>query len=53
VFATIKGWMGSPHLRTRGLKQVATEASLATQAYNTKRAIAVAGVDSTLKAIAG
>ena len=51
VFGTIKGWMGATHFRTRGLKNVATEASLAILAYNIKRAIAVAGVASTLKAI--
>ncbi|QRG10163.1 transposase [Xanthobacter autotrophicus] len=53
VFGTIKGWMGATHFRTRGLKHVATEASLAILAYNMKRAIAVAGVAPTLKAIAG
>lgn len=53
VFGTIKGWMGATHFRTRGLKNVATEASLTILAYNIKRAIAVAGVASTLKAIAG
>ena len=53
VFGTIKGWMGATHFRTRGLKNVATEASLAILAYNIKRAIAVAGVASTLKAITG
>lgn len=53
VFGTIKGWMGATHFRTRGLKSVATEASLAILAYNIKRAVAVAGVTSTLKAIKG
>lgn len=53
VFGTIKGWVGAIHFRTRGLKNVATEASLAILAYNMKRAIAVAGVASTLKAITG
>lgn len=53
VFGTIKGWMGATHFRTRGLKNVATETSLTILAYNIKRAIAVAGVASTLKAIAG
>lgn len=51
VFGTIKGWMGATHFRTRGLKNVATEASLTILAYNIKRAIAVAGVASTIKAI--
>lgn len=53
VFGTIKGWMGATHFRTRGLENVATEASLTILAYNIKRAIAVAGVASTLKAITG
>ncbi|ODT48479.1 MAG: hypothetical protein BGO80_11645 [Devosia sp. 63-57] len=53
VFGTIKGWMGATHFRTRGLKNVATEASLVILAYNIKRAVAVAGVASTLKAITG
>ena len=53
VFGTIKGWMGATHFRTRGLKNVATEASLTILAYNIKRAIAVAGVTSTLRAITG
>src|SRR5690554_536724 len=53
VFGTIKGWMGATRFRTRGLKNVATEASLTVLAYNIKRAIAVAGVASTLKAIEG
>ena len=53
VFGTIKGWMGATHFRTRGLRNVATEASLAILAYNIKRAIAVAGVASTIKAKTG
>jgi transposase len=53
VFGTIKGWMGATHFRTRGLKNVATEASLTILAYNIKRAIAVAGVGKTLEAISG
>ena len=53
VFGTIKGWMGATHFRTRGLRNVATEASLAILAYNIKRAIAVAGVGPILKAIRG
>lgn len=28
VFGTLKGWMGATHFRTRGVKNVATEASL-------------------------
>jgi hypothetical protein len=32
--------MGATHFRTRGLKNVATEASLTILAYNMKRAIA-------------
>jgi hypothetical protein len=53
VFGTIKGWMGATHFRTRGLKNVATEASLTILAYNIKRAIAVVGVGATIKAITG
>jgi DDE family transposase len=53
VFGTIKGWMGATHFRTRGLKNVATEASLAILAYNIKRAIAVAGVGPILEALKG
>ncbi|MBJ7578245.1 transposase, partial [Devosia sp. MC532] len=53
VFGTIKGWMGATHFRTRGLKNVATEASLTILAYNLKRAIAVAGVTAILKALKG
>ncbi len=53
VFATLKGWMGATHFRTRGLKNVAAETSLAVLAYNIKRAIAVAGVAPTIKAITG
>ena len=53
VVGTIKGRMRATHFRTRGLKNVATETSLTILAYNIKRAIAVAGVASTLKAIAG
>jgi hypothetical protein len=44
--------MGATHFRTRGLKNVATEASLTILAYNIKRTIAVAGVGQVLKAIA-
>ena len=53
VFGTIKGWMGATYLRMRDLKKVTTEASLTMLAYNIKRAIAVAGVASILKAITG
>jgi hypothetical protein len=48
VFGTIKAWMGATHFRTRGFKNVATVASPAILAYNIKRAIAAAGVASTL-----
>lgn len=44
VFGTIKVWIGATHFRTRGLKNVATDASLAILAYNIKSAIADAGV---------
>ncbi|MDR6955752.1 hypothetical protein J2X65_005135 [Ancylobacter sp. 3268] len=53
LFGAIKGWMGAAHFRTRGLKNLSTEASLAILADNIKRVIAVAGVASTLKAIGG
>ena len=53
VFGTIKGLMAATHFRTRGLKNVTTKASLTILAHNLKRAIAVAGVAATLKAITG
>jgi hypothetical protein len=53
VFGTLKGWMGATHFRTRGLKNVTAETSLAVLAYNIKRAIAVAGVGPTIQAIRG
>ncbi|MBU1335811.1 MAG: transposase [Alphaproteobacteria bacterium] len=53
VCGTIKGWMGATSFRTRGLKNVATGASLAILAYNMKRAIAVAGVGTILGALRG
>ena len=53
ALGTFEGWMGTTHFRTRDLKSVATETSLTILAYNIKRAIAVAGVASTLKAITG
>ena len=34
VFGTIKDWMGQSHLKTRTLKNVATEMSLHILAYN-------------------
>lgn len=51
VFATLKQWMGATHFRTRGLRNVAAEASPAILAYNMKRAIAVVGVAPILRAI--
>jgi transposase len=45
--------MGATHFRTRGLKNVTAETSLAVLAYNIKRAIAVAGVGPTIQAIRG
>jgi transposase len=51
VFATLKAWMGATHFRTRGLRNVAAEASLTILAYNMKRAIAVTGVAPILQAI--
>jgi hypothetical protein len=53
VFATLKGWMSATHFRTRRLTNVAAETSLAALAYNIKRAIAVARIGPTLKAIRG
>jgi len=44
VFGTIKDWMGRSHFKTRTLKNVETEMSLHTLAYNIKRAIALVGV---------
>jgi transposase len=50
VFGTLKDWMGRSHFKTRTLKNVATETSLHSLAYNIKRAIALAGVDTSSSA---
>jgi transposase len=51
VFGTLKDWMGRSHLKTRALKNVATEMSLHILAYNIKRAIALVGVTGLIAAI--
>lgn len=51
VFGTIKDWMGRSHLKTRTLKNVATEMSLHILAYNIKRAIALVGVPGLIAAM--
>ena len=51
VFGTIKDWMGRSHFKTRTLKNVATEMSLHTLAYNIKRAIALVGVPGLIAAM--
>jgi transposase len=51
VFGTIKDWMGRSHLKTRTLKNVATEMSLHVLAYNIKRAIALVGVPGLIAAM--
>lgn len=51
VFGTIKDWMGQSHLKTRTLKNVATEMSLHVLAYNIKRAIALVGVPGLIAAM--
>lgn len=51
VFGTVKDWMGRSHFKTRGLKNVATEASLHILAYNIKRAIALLGTPKLIEAM--
>lgn len=51
VFGTMKDWMGRSHLKTRTLKNVATEMSLHVLAYNIKRAIALVGVTRLIAAM--
>ena len=51
VFGTIRDWMGRSHLKTRTLKNVATEMSLHVLAYNIKRAIALVGVPGLIVAM--
>ena len=51
VFGTLKHWMGWPHFLMRGMKNVATEMSLAVLAYNLKRVISVLGITKTMQAM--
>ena len=51
VFGTLKHWMGSTHLLTRGLQHVGTEMSLYVLAYNLKRVIKLLGMPRTLQAM--
>jgi hypothetical protein len=48
-FGTIKFWMGSTHLLTRGFKGVSTEMNLHVLAYNLKRMISIFGVSGLIK----
>lgn len=50
-FGTIKSWMGSTHILTKGLKNVSSEVSLNVLAYNFKRVIALIGKDALMAAI--
>jgi transposase len=51
VFGTIKDWMGRSHFLTRRLPNVGTEMSLHVLAYNLKRAIAILGAATLMKAM--
>jgi len=51
VFRTHKHWMDWTHFLTRGIKNVATEMSLAVLAYNFKRALSIIGFEGTKKAM--
>ncbi|GAU83381.1 IS1182 family transposase [Bosea sp. BIWAKO-01] len=51
VFGTIKDWMGRSHFLTRHLPNVGTEMSLHVLAYNLKRAIAILGAATLMKAM--
>jgi transposase len=53
VFGTLKDWMGRSHFKMRGLRNVATEASLHILAYNIKRAIALLRVPGLIAAMQG
>lgn len=44
AFGTLKHWMGATPFLMKGLKNVATETSLAVLAYNLKRTISIMGV---------
>ena len=51
VFGTLKHWMGWTHFLMRGIKNVATEMSLAVLAYNLKRVINILGFARTKQAM--
>lgn len=51
AFGTLKHWMGATPFLMRGLKNVATETSLAVLAYNLKRTISIMGVAPLVAAI--
>jgi hypothetical protein len=51
VFGTLKHWMGWTHFLTRGIKNVATEMSLAVLAYNFKRVLSILGFEGPKKGI--
>ena len=51
VFGTLKSWIGSAHLLTKGLEKVRTEISLSVLAYNIKRMIQIFGVQALIQAI--
>ena len=51
VFGTLKAWMGSTPLLTKGVKGVRTEMSLAILAYNVKRMIRLFGATWLIQAI--
>ena len=50
-FATLKAWMGATHFLTKTLRRVGTEMSLHVLAYNLKRAIAILGTATLMKAM--
>jgi hypothetical protein len=51
VFGTIKFWMGSVHLLTKGLANVRTEISLHCLAYNMRRVMSILGITELINAI--
>jgi hypothetical protein len=50
-FGTIKAWMGSTHFQMKTLARVSTEMSLHVLAYNLKRAMAIFGIPSLMRAM--
>ena len=50
-FGTLKAWMGSTHFQMKTLNKVSTEMSLHVLAYNMKRAIAILGAGTLIRAI--